>query len=376
MNIIKAQTSKSSELKKIETIGVLTGGGDCPGLNAVIRAVTKSATLTHNWKVKGILDGFDGLIFKRTKNLAFDDVRGIISKGGTILGSTNKGNPFKYKTKIRGKIKIENLSEKVIENIDKLNLDALVVIGGDGTLSIAHEFSKMGVPVVGVPKTIDNDLCCTDQTFGFDTAVNTAVEAMDKIRTTAESHHRVMLVEVMGRTTGWIAIHSGIASGADLILIPEIPYEPENVFEVIKARMKKKRTYSIVVVAEGAKPKGGSEVIKMRLTDSEETARLGGVSAQLAKQLMDNIGASTRATILGHVQRGGAPSSFDRVLGTRLGYHAVEMIASGDFGNMAALKGTSVKSAPLAQATKSLKKVDPEGDLVACAKNLGVSFGI
>jgi len=328
----------------------------------VIRAVTKGATLNYNWNVMGILDGFEGLIHKRFEKLTYDSVKGIIDKGGTILGSSNRGNPFEYKTKDSGSIKTEDVSGKVLENIAKLKIDALVVIGGDGTMSIANQLAKSGLPLVGIPKTIDNDLSGTDRTFGFDTAVNTAIEAIDKIRTTAESHHRVMIVEVMGRYAGWIALHSGISTGADIILIPEIPYIPEKIYETIKARMDKKRNYSIIVV-------------KMFVKDSVETARLGGIAMKIAGEIREKLDVPSRATVLGHIQRGGSPSALDRTLGTRLGFHAVELIANGEFGKMSALKGMTITSVPIEQATVSLRKVDPEGELVNCAKKLGVVFG-
>ena len=369
------QPFKKALGKKIETIAILTGGGDCPGLNAVIRSVTKSATLNHKWKVIGILDGFEGLVHKRTAELTYDSVKGIIALGGTILGTSNKCDPFNYKTKNGESIVTENLSGKVIENISKLKIDALVAIGGDGTLKIANEFSKMGVPLVGIPKTIDNDLSATDQTFGFDSAVNTAVEAIDKIRTTAESHHRVMIVEVMGRNTGWIALYSGLASGADVILIPEIPYKIENLITVIKERMAKKRNSSIIVVAEGAKPSGGHEVVKMFVKDSADEIRLGGISDKIAKEISETLKVEVRATILGHIQRGGVPTSLDRVLASRLGTEAVELISVGSFGKMAALKGSTVTSVQIEAAIGSLKRVSPEGEIANCALSLGVSFG-
>ena len=248
---------------KIKKIGILTGGGDCPGLNAVIRAAVKTAILQHGWKVTGIEDGFEGLLSDgKTRPLLFDYVKGILGRGGTILGSSNRANPFEFKFKLHGKIIEEDRSSMLIENLKSLEIDALIVIGGDGTLAIANKLHKLGVPVVGVPKTIDNDLASTDITFGFDTAINTATDAIDKIRTTAESHHRVMVVEVMGRYAGWIALKAGIASGADIILIPEIPFKFERIYELINERIKNGRHSSIIVVAEGAKPDGGDMLVK------------------------------------------------------------------------------------------------------------------
>ncbi len=372
---LRGSPFRNVEGNKIKTIGILTGGGDCPGLNAVIRAVTKSATLNYSWKVIGILDGFEGLIEKKYIELSYDSVRAIIDRGGTILGSSNKANPFDYKIQKNGKVESEDVSGKIIENVGSLNIDALAIAGGDGTLTIANKLNKKGINTVGIPKTIDNDLSGTDRTFGFDTAVNTAVEALDKIRTTAESHHRAMVVEVMGRYAGWIALYSGLASGADIILIPEIPYNPKKVFETIKSRMEKQRNYTIVVVAEGAKPKGGAEVVKMILKDSAEARRLGGIAVRLAAEIREKAGISSRATILGHIQRGGTPSALDRSLGTRLGFHATTLISSGQFGMMAAIRGNEITSVPIEQAVQGIRKVNPKGDLVNCARGLGVSFG-
>ncbi len=361
---------------EIKKIGILTGGGDCPGLNAVIRAAVKTAVLQYGWKVTGIEDGFEGLLSDgKARPLLFDCVKGILGRGGTILGSSNRANPFEYKFKVHGKIVTEDRSPVLLERLKSLEIDALIVIGGDGTLSIADGLHKMGVPIVGVPKTIDNDLASTDITFGFDTAINTATEAIDKIRTTAESHHRVMVVEVMGRYAGWIALQAGIASGADIILIPEIPFKLNEIHEIIKERIKNGRHSSIIVVAEGAKPEGGDMHIKKIVEDSADTIRLGGIGEMLAQEISDEINVESRETVLGHIQRGGSPSAFDRILSTRLGVGAVNLLAEGGYGRMVCLKTPNIDSVTLEDAVKQLKQVSPNSEMVNAAKSIGVSFG-
>jgi 6-phosphofructokinase 1 len=360
----------------INKIGILTGGGDCPGLNAVIRAVVKTAVLQHEWKVMGIEDGFEGLLVHgKVRPLLLDHVKDILDRGGTILGSSNRANPFAYKFKENGKIITEDRSPFLIENLKSIEIDALVIIGGDGSLSIANQLSKMGVHLVGVPKTIDNDLAATDITFGFDTAINTATEAIDKIRTTGESHHRVMVVEVMGRYAGWIALEAGIASGADIILIPEIPFHLEKICHVIRERAQMGRRHSIVVIAEGARPYDGEVSVKRIQQDSVDTIRLGGIGEMLANKISNELGIESRETVLGHIQRGGSPSAFDRILSTRLGFGAVHLIAEGSFGRMVCLKTPGISSVPLEEAVKQLKKVSIELDMVQAAKAIGVSFG-
>lgn len=361
---------------KINKIGILTGGGDCPGLNAVIRAVVKTAVLQYGWKVVGIEDGFEGLLANgKTRPILFDYVKGILDRGGTILGSSNRANPFEFKFRVHGKVVQEDRSTALIENLKSLEIDALIVIGGDGTLSIADRLHKMGVPIVGVPKTIDNDLASTDVTFGFDTAINTATQAIDKIRTTAESHHRVMVVEVMGRYAGWIALQAGIASGADIILIPEIPFKIDMIFSVILERVKTGRHHSIIVVAEGAKPEGADMFVKKIVDESPDTIRLGGIGEMLARRISDEINIESRETVLGHIQRGGSPSAFDRILSTRFGVGAVHLLAKGSFGRMVCLKTPKIDSVPLEIAVKKLKKVKPDSEIVNTAKSIGVSFG-
>jgi ATP-dependent phosphofructokinase / diphosphate-dependent phosphofructokinase len=355
----------------IRRIGVLTGGGDAPGLNAVIRAVVKSARNLYGWDVLGVEDGFDGLINpEKAYPLTADNVRGILPRGGTILGTNNRGNPFKY----RGNPDepLDDASRRVIENIKKLGIDALAVIGGDGTLAIAHEFSQLGVPIVGIPKTIDNDLVGTDVTFGFDTAMVTATEAIDKLHTTAESHHRVMILEVMGRTAGWIAIGSGIAGGADIILIPEIPYKLDCVVESIAERDEAGSKFSIIVIAEGAAPRGG---LQAHVAGTQGTGiRFAGAGNYLGEQLSHMTDHEVRVTVLGHVQRGGSPSPFDRVLATRFGAEAVRLLEAGGFGRMVAAKGDEIDSVPIADVVGLVKRVTPDGEHAETARALGISL--
>ncbi|HWI54397.1 MAG TPA: 6-phosphofructokinase [Desulfobacteria bacterium] len=361
--------------KKIRKLGVLTGGGDCPGLNAVIRAVVKTAINKYNLEVIGFQDGFGGLIKNMAQKLDVAAVSGILPRGGTILGTTNRDNPFKYPVNEDGKRVYVDKSDEILKNLRAMEIDALVVIGGDGSLSIAREFWDKGFPVVGVPKTIDNDLSATDVTFGFDTALVTATEALDKLHTTAESHHRVMVLEVMGRYAGWIALHSGIAGGADAILIPEIPYKIENVCNKIKERIDQGKKFSIVVVAEGAKPIGGEMVIQKIIEDSADPVRLGGIGNITATQLELCSELETRVTVLGHLQRGGSPTPFDRLLGTRYGAHAVHILMEKKFGEMVCLRGTEIKSVPIVDAVKELRRVPTDGDVVRAAKSVGISFG-
>jgi 6-phosphofructokinase 1 len=356
-------------------VGILTGGGDCPGLNAVIRAVARTA-FNLGWEVYGIEDGFDGLMTKNVRRLQAADVRGILQIGGTILGSTNRANPFHYPVR-RGKKMVEkDRSDEVLANFKALRLGALVAIGGDGTLGIAEQFHRKGLPVVGVPKTIDNDIAATVITFGFDTAVSTATDALDKLHTTAESHKRVMVVEVMGRYAGWIALHSGVAGGADVILIPEIPFDVEKVCDVIRAREKSRRSFSIVVAAEGAAPRGGSLMTKGPKEVGREI-RLGGVAEWLALQIAERTGKETRSLVLGHLQRGGAPTTFDRLLGTRLGAAAMRFADQGLFGTMVALVPPDVHAVALSEAVGQGKtrNVPVESDVVRTARDIGIGFG-
>ncbi|RPI13967.1 MAG: 6-phosphofructokinase [Ignavibacteriae bacterium] len=332
-------------------IGILTGGGDCPGLNAVIRAIVRKS-LQYGWECIGIENGWKGLIEIDTTPLDLNAVSGILQKGGTILG-TSRTNPYK----------IENGEQIVFDNVARLGLHALIAIGGEDTLGVANNLCKAGLKVVGVPKTIDNDLNGTDYTFGFDTAVNIAMDAIDRIHTTAESHKRVMIIEVMGRHAGWIAMHSGIAAGADIILIPEKDIRVNEIISVIYSRLNRGRKFSIIVVAEGAKfsedeKDEGQFVTQDQKLDAFGHIRLGGVANLLADVIERKTGIETRATILGHIQRGGSPTAFDRVLGTRFGVYAVEMIKMQKFGCMAALKGTDIIDVELDDAVNNLKTVD------------------
>jgi len=353
------------------TIGISTGGGDAPGLNAVIRAVVRTATERYGWRVIGITNGFDGLIWpEQSKELKREDIRGILPRGGTIIGTTNRGNPFHYEVVEEGVTAYNDYSVACLENSKRLGLDALVVIGGDGTLAIANKFWELGVPVVGVPKTIDNDLSATDVTFGFDTALHVATEAIDRLHTTAESHNRVMVVEVMGRDAGWIALHAGIAGGAHVILIPEIPFTIENVCAAIRRREAIGRRNCVVVVAEGVRLPAADA-----LGRPFPSTRVRSPAVLVGNAVGDATGKDVRVTILGHVQRGGSPSPFDRILATRFGVAAVEMIARGEFGHMVALHGTQMVSVPLGEAIGKSHTVDPASERVAAARAVGISFG-
>jgi 6-phosphofructokinase 1 len=358
------------------TIGILTAGGDCPGLNAVIRAVAKSAFNRKDYKVIGFRDGYRGLVLNNYFELKRQDVSGILDKGGTILGTSNRDNPFDFNVaRDNGDKDYRDMSQTVVENLKSLNIDVLVTIGGDGTLTSARDFARMGVNVIGVPKTIDNDLSGTDLTFGFNTAVETATEAIDKLHSTAESHHRVMILEVMGRYAGWIALESGIAGGADVILIPEIPYDIKKVAEKIEERKSHGKSFSIIVVAEGAKEKGGEMVVNKIDENSPDPIKLGGIGNRIADQLENLTGLESRVTVLGHLQRGGSPSPFDRVLSTRFGVAVIENIEKGNFGKMICLNGNEIETVTLEEAVGNLKTVNPEGEHVKIAKNIGLEFG-
>ncbi|MBI4664907.1 MAG: ATP-dependent 6-phosphofructokinase [Nitrospinae bacterium] len=356
-------------------IGVLTGGGDCPGLNAVIRAVVKTAEHEYHDEVYGIRDGFSGLINNRIHPLDLARVSGLISRGGTILGSSNRDNPFKYAEYNGGSYKEVDVSDRVIENIKKSNLDCLIVIGGDGTQAIAHQFFQRGINVIGIPKTIDNDLGSTEITFGHDTAVNTVMDALDKIQTTAESHHRIMVVEVMGRDAGWIAMAAGMAGGAHIILIPEIAFDIEKIAQKIYERKGRGKHFTVIVVAEGAKMAGQDRVVKRIVEGSAEKVRLGGIGEFVANELERLTHVETRCTVLGHIQRGGSPSAFDRILATRYGSAAVVFAHEGKFGHMAALRTPEIVAVPLSEALHKMKNVEPGGNHILTARQVGISFG-
>jgi 6-phosphofructokinase 1 len=334
--------------EEVMRIGVLTGGGDCPGLNAVIRAVVRKGVATYGHEFVGFRDGWRGPLEGVTMPLGIKEVRGILPRGGTILGSS-RTNPFK----------IDGGVEKIKANLSELSIDALVAIGGEDTLGVATKLHELGVQVVGVPKTIDNDLNATDYTFGFDTAVNIAMEAIDRLHTTAESHHRTLVVEVMGRHAGWIALHAGLAGGANVILLPERQFDVEEVATYVQKRFQTQ--YSpIVVVAEGAQPLDGQMVLHNQALDSFGHVRLGGIGQWLAEQLESRTGKEARTVVLGHIQRGGTPTAFDRVLATRFGLGAIDAVNDGDWGKMVALRGTDIVRVPLIEATKELKTVPAE----------------
>ncbi len=363
----------ANEVKKI---ALLTGGGDCPGLNAVIRAVTRTAVLKYGYEVIGYKYGYKGLYNNDIVPLTLDTVSGILHKGGTILYSSNKDNLFEYQVEENGKRIKKDVSDIAVENLKKEGVDVLVVIGGDGTLTSARDFSRKGVKIIGVPKTIDNDLAATQTTFGFYSALDVATEALDRLHTTAESHHRVMILEVMGRNAGWIALYSGLAGSADVILLPEIPYDIERIADKIKGRGKNGKPFSIIVVAEGAKPRDGEVVVSKIVENSPDPIRLGGIGNKLALDLEKYIDDhEMRCTVLGHIQRGGNASTFDRILSTRYGVAAVELIHKGKFGNMVCLKGDEMSYEHLENVIGQNKVVDPEGELVKAARSIGVSFG-
>jgi 6-phosphofructokinase 1 len=356
-------------------IGVLTGGGDCPGLNAVIRAVVLHARHVHGWEVVGIEDGLRGLYEGRHVVLTEERALGLIARGGTILGSSARSNPFAYPVaRSDGGEAIEDVSDRVLANAARLGLEGLVLVGGDGTMGMGQKLMAKGLKVVGVPKTIDNDLEATDYTVGFQTAVEVAAEAIDRLHTTAESHDRLFLVEVMGRYAGWIALEAGLAGGADVILIPELEYDVARVVDALRARRDRGRSYGMIVVAEGAVPRGGGHA-ELRAADPTQQARLGGAGQRLADDISRLTGFDNRVTVLGHLLRGGAPCAFDRLLATRFGVKAVELLAAGRFGEVAAIRGGAIVSAPIAQATDKLKRVDPAGELANAARALGVELG-
>jgi 6-phosphofructokinase 1 len=332
----------------IKRVGILTGGGDCPGLNGVIRAIVRKGIMVYGYEIAGILEGWRGMVEELSRPLDLDTVSGILPRGGTILGSS-RTNP--YQDDADGGVIVR-------ESMEKMGLDALIAIGGDDTLGVAHQLAEQGIKVVGVPKTIDNDLDGTDQTFGFDTAINIVMEAIDRLHTTAESHNRVMVVEVMGRHAGWIAVEAGIAGGADVVLIPEVPFDLEEVCDTIRTRHSRGKTFSIVVVAEGAKLADDSMVLQSREKDAFGHVRLGGIGNLLSDEIEKRTGYESRATVLGHIQRGGSPSAFDRVLATRFGIAAIDLVNEGNFGKMVALRGQDVIPIDVKDAVSKLRTVD------------------
>lgn len=362
--------------KRLKRIGILTGGGDCPGLNAVIRAVAKTAMNRCNSLVIGIEDGFEGLVEGRGRKLNNADVSGIITQGGTILGTSNKGDPWHYPQKgENGKLKIVNTSCQAMENYRRWKLDALITIGGDGTMAISRKLAELGANIVGVPKTIDNDLAGTDLTFGHDSAVSIATEGIDRLHTTASSHHRVMVIEVMGRYAGWIALGSGLAGGADVILIPEIAFKWDRVFSAIEERNRRGKRFSIVCVAEGAKCPEKGEIIRKYDRTRTDAKQLGGIGDHVANRIRKATGRETRVSVLGHLLRGGTPTPFDRILATKFGVMACLLASNGRFGRMVALKGKRIDSVTIEEATNGLKLVQPDNQMVLAARAVGASFG-
>ncbi len=359
-------------------LGVLTGGGDCPGLNPLIRGVVKRGVLEFGHEFVGIENGYQGLVEPDMAGpLRLEDVRGILPKGGTILGTSNKANPFQYAVKEHGKYVDRDLSDVALKRYRELKLDGLVAIGGDGTLSIAYQLAKLGINVVGCPKTIDNDLTGCDQTFGFDTARAICADALDKLHTTAESHDRVMVLEIMGRHAGFLALESGISGGADVILIPEIPYRLEPIVAKIQRRKeKRKRSFSIIAMSEGAYPAGGSVSVAQKADEipGRGVVRLGGAGKHLADELATKLEAEIRVTVLGHLQRGGSPSAADRLLATRYGCKVLDLVRDGQWGHMACLQKNEMVAVELQQSTKE-RRVDPRGEIVRFAKSMGTNFG-
>ena len=358
----------------LKRIGILTGGGDCPGLNAVIRSVAKPAMAHFGATVIGLIDGFEGLVEGRARELTPLDVTGIINQGGTILGTSNKGDPFHYPMGERNNIRIVDASDQVLATYRNLRLDVLIAIGGDGTQTIAHKLCGMGMNIIGVPKTIDNDLEATDITFGHDSARAVATDAIDRLQTTASAHHRVMVMETMGRYAGWIALGAGVAGGADIILIPEITFSWDKVFEAVLKRSKGAK-FSIISIAEGAKPMGGDVSVKEMDKKRTDPVRLGGIGEQVGKRIEDETGLETRVSVLGHIQRGGSPTAFDRILATRFGAVALQSASEGNFGTMVSLRQNQVVTVPLVSAIGKQRLVPLDSQLVFVARAVGTCLG-
>ena len=361
-------------MAKIKRIGVLTGGGDCPGLNAVIRAVAKAA-LGEGLEVVGIEDGYLGLIENRLRPLRSPDVSGILTQGGTILGSSNKANPSNFAIREGGAWVMRDVRDQVVEHCQQAGLDALVVIGGDGTMSGAANLIDRGLNIVGVPKTIDNDLWATEITFGHDTAVATAADALDKVHTTASSHHRVMVVELMGRYAGWLTLHAGMASGADVILIPEIPFSLQAVADKCVERSRYGKRFTIVAVGEGAKPSGMQQFVERVDATSPDPIRLGGVAKYVAAEVEKMTGLESRFMVLGHMQRGGTPTAHDRVLATKFGHHALKCLLAGQTGVVVVQQQGRVTQSPILEVAGKVRTVPPDHPLIETAKAIGTSFG-
>ncbi len=362
--------------KEIRRIGVLTGGGDCPGLNAAIRAIVKTAHNDYDLEVIGFSDGYEGLIENRYRQIDIDDASGILARGGTILGTSNRADPFHFPVLQGEEYIFLDRSSQAVRNFESLGLDALIAIGGDGTMAASARMAKEGLPIVGVPKTIDNDLFGTEVTFGFDSACVTATDAVDKIHTTAQSHHRVMIVEVMGRYAGWLALCAGLAGGGDIVLMPEFPYDIDAICDAVRTRNARGKTFSIVVVGEGSRPVGGEMTVARTIANSPDAIRLGGVSHQVATQVEGLINIECRVTILGHLLRGGSPSPFDRLLATRYGVEAVHMVIRGQTGIMVGLQNQQMVAVPLEDVAGRIRTVTPDHPLVKAAQSLGICLGV
>ena len=360
----------------IRRIGILTGGGDCPGLNAVIRAVTKTAIFQGQLEVFGVEDGFLGLVQNRIHRLASDDVSNILTLGGTILGSSNKCNPAAYAMRTPcGETEFADVTGRCLEHLEHHHIDAMIVIGGDGTMSGAANFVRHGINCVGVPKTIDNDLMGTDVTFGFATARHVATEALDRIHTTAASHHRAMLVELMGRNAGWIALHAGLAAGADILLVPEIEFDIEAVCETVERRSRHGKRFTIIAVSEGARMIGCEQVVSRYDPTSPDPVRLGGIGNVIAQEIENRTGVETRCTVLGHIQRGGTPVPEDRVLGTQFGHAAVAALLTGKENRLIVMRGGHVTDVDILSAENQQRTIEPGDPLLAAARSVGTSFG-
>ncbi len=363
--------------RKASRIGILTGGGDCPGLNAVIRVVTKAAIMKLGIDVIGIEDGFLGLIRNRMRRLTTTDVSNILTVGGTILGTSNKANPahFAVGEDAEGRPLFKDVTNRVIEHIQERAIDGLICIGGDGTMSGALKLAAHGIPCIGVPKTIDNDLMHTEITFGFSTAVEIATECLDRIHSTASSHHRVMLVELMGRNAGWLALHAGLASGSDVILIPEIPYSLDSICDTCLERTRHGKRFTLIAVSEGARPKGGDQIVNKIVHDSPDPIRLGGVSTVLAEQIAAHTHLETRATILGHIQRGGTPAAVDRVLAMAFGHKAIQLVATREWNNVVVMQQNETTFVPLEAVADQQRQVPLDHPLIGVARAVGTCLG-
>jgi 6-phosphofructokinase 1 len=374
------QSTDNTRRKKIhmtiQKIAIMTGGGDAPGLNAVIRAATLTANNRYGWEVIGLRNGFEGLLNNEPGiPLNVEVCHEILRAGGTILGAANRGNPFHMPVTLPdGTLEERDISDEVVSRMQGLGIDALLMVGGEGSMAIAHQLLTKGVKVVGAPKTIDNDLDGTDRTFGFDTALNIVMDALDRLQTTAESHHRVMVLEVMGRHAGWLALHSGVSGGADVILVPEIPFDIDKVCQKITQVRATGRKHSLIVVAEGAKPHDGQQLFYIKGQGKDE-GRLGGMGHFVGELIGNQTQAEVRVTVLGHIQRGGSPTVLDRWLGTRFGANAVHLMAEEKWGHLVAVRGEEITSVPIAEAIAILKQIDPGGEAVRTARDVGISFG-